>query len=174
MRLAASGFELKTRRTRKREFLDEMERVVPWAEPVGLVEPNTPADKREEATGMHWHAGHAVCLEQFVEGHKANSSRSAGMNTPAMRADAGQQPERVANRGQSARETGANALQLSSREFLTPNSRCGRACTDPPQRSGCVPSNGFERPSSRNPGLSLQVRKRLFPEGWRDGDDPGR
>jgi len=36
MSLSESGFERKTKRTRKREFLDEMDLVVPWAE---LVEP---------------------------------------------------------------------------------------------------------------------------------------
>ncbi|THT94754.1 transposase, partial [Lampropedia puyangensis] len=33
-----SGFELSSKRTRKREFLEEMERVVPWAELVALVQ----------------------------------------------------------------------------------------------------------------------------------------
>jgi len=31
--LAATGFELVTKRTRKRVFLDEMNLVVPWTEP---------------------------------------------------------------------------------------------------------------------------------------------
>ncbi|UJW83486.1 IS5 family transposase [Hydrogenophaga sp. SL48] len=38
-----SGFERKTKRTRKREFLDEMDLVVPWAELVSLITPHTPA-----------------------------------------------------------------------------------------------------------------------------------
>ena len=38
-----SGFEKKTKRTRKREFLDEMELVVPWRELVALIEPHSPA-----------------------------------------------------------------------------------------------------------------------------------
>ncbi len=42
MSLANSGFELKTKRTRKREFLDEMELVVPWAELEALIEPHAP------------------------------------------------------------------------------------------------------------------------------------
>ena len=37
--LGATGFELVTKRTRKRVFLDEMNLVVPWAELVGLIEP---------------------------------------------------------------------------------------------------------------------------------------
>ena len=43
--LAISGFELVTKRTRKREFLDEMNLVVPWSELVGLIEPHGPAGK---------------------------------------------------------------------------------------------------------------------------------
>ena len=43
MSLSESGFERKTKRTRKREFLDEMNRVVPWAELVSLIAPHAPA-----------------------------------------------------------------------------------------------------------------------------------
>ena len=37
--LATTGFELVTKRTRKRVFLDEMNLVVPWPQLVGLIEP---------------------------------------------------------------------------------------------------------------------------------------
>ena len=40
--LAASGFELVTKHTRKRVFLDEMGLVVPWRELVGLIRPFAP------------------------------------------------------------------------------------------------------------------------------------
>lgn len=43
--LAATGFEIVTKRTRKREFLDEMNQVVPWAELIALIEPYAPAGK---------------------------------------------------------------------------------------------------------------------------------
>jgi IS5 family transposase len=43
--LAATGFALATKRTRKREFLDEMNLVVPWSELIGLIEPHAPAGK---------------------------------------------------------------------------------------------------------------------------------
>lgn len=43
MRLIESGFERKAKRTHKREFLDEMNLVVPWAEPVALIAPHAPA-----------------------------------------------------------------------------------------------------------------------------------
>jgi IS5 family transposase len=42
MSLGESGFERKTKRTRKREFLDEMNLVVPWAELVSLITPHAP------------------------------------------------------------------------------------------------------------------------------------
>ena len=38
IRLAATGFELVTKRTRERVFLDEMNLVVPWAELVSLIQ----------------------------------------------------------------------------------------------------------------------------------------
>ena len=40
--LASSGFELVTKRTRKRVFLDEMSLVVPWRQLVGLIQPFAP------------------------------------------------------------------------------------------------------------------------------------
>ncbi|EWS66432.1 hypothetical protein Y695_00298 [Hydrogenophaga sp. T4] len=43
MSLSESGFERKSKRTRKREFLDEMNLVVPWAELVSLMAPHAPA-----------------------------------------------------------------------------------------------------------------------------------
>ncbi|TDQ36712.1 IS5 family transposase [Tepidicella xavieri] len=43
MSLGTTGFERKTKRTRKREFLDEMNLVVPWAELVALIAPHAPA-----------------------------------------------------------------------------------------------------------------------------------
>ncbi|WP_439590555.1 IS5 family transposase [Hydrogenophaga sp.] len=43
MSLGESGFDRKTKRTRKREFLDEMNLVVPWAELVALIAPYAPA-----------------------------------------------------------------------------------------------------------------------------------
>lgn len=37
--LANIGFELVSKRTRKREFLEEIDLVVPWVELVALIEP---------------------------------------------------------------------------------------------------------------------------------------
>ena len=46
MKQAELGLNLSTKRTRKREFLDEMNRVVPWAELVALVTPFAPKGER--------------------------------------------------------------------------------------------------------------------------------
>ena len=43
--LGSNAFELSPKRTRKREFLDEMNRVVPWTELVMLIEPHYPKGK---------------------------------------------------------------------------------------------------------------------------------
>ena len=42
MCLGAAEFERKTKRTRKREFLDEISLAVPWAELVALIAPHAP------------------------------------------------------------------------------------------------------------------------------------
>jgi IS5 family transposase len=42
---AFTGFELITKRRRKRGFLDEMNLVVPWTELTGLIQPFAPASK---------------------------------------------------------------------------------------------------------------------------------
>ncbi len=43
--LASSGFELATKRTRKRAFLEEMEQVIPWSDLLALIAPHAPAGK---------------------------------------------------------------------------------------------------------------------------------
>ena len=42
---ASTGFELVTKRTRKREFLEEMNLVVPWTELVALIQSHAPVSK---------------------------------------------------------------------------------------------------------------------------------
>jgi hypothetical protein len=39
------GLNLSTKRTRKREFLDEMRQVVPWLKLIALIEPHYPKGK---------------------------------------------------------------------------------------------------------------------------------
>ncbi len=43
--LATTGFELVTKRTRKREFLDEMNLVIAWSQLLALIAPHAPACK---------------------------------------------------------------------------------------------------------------------------------
>jgi IS5 family transposase len=45
MKQANLGLELTTKKTRKREFLEEMDCVVPWGELVALIEPHSPRAK---------------------------------------------------------------------------------------------------------------------------------
>ena len=45
MSLATTGFELVTKRTRKREFLYEMNLVIPWTQLLALIGPHAPAAK---------------------------------------------------------------------------------------------------------------------------------
>jgi hypothetical protein len=47
----ANGFERYAKKTRRAEFLEEMELVVPWAELVALVEPHYP---KAAAGGVRW------------------------------------------------------------------------------------------------------------------------
>jgi IS5 family transposase len=44
------GLDLSTKRTRKREFLDEMRRVVPWSRLIALIEPHYPKGKTGRLT----------------------------------------------------------------------------------------------------------------------------
>ena len=44
--LATTGFELVTKRSRKREFLDEMSLVIPWPQLLWLIAPDAPAGKK--------------------------------------------------------------------------------------------------------------------------------
>jgi IS5 family transposase len=43
--LPTAGFELASKKTRKREFLDEINMVVSWTELVSLIEPHAPKGK---------------------------------------------------------------------------------------------------------------------------------
>jgi transposase, IS5 family len=54
------GLDLSTKRTRKREFLEEMRRVVPWSKLIALIEPHDPKGKTGRspfpvATMLHIH-----------------------------------------------------------------------------------------------------------------------
>ena len=43
--LASTGFELAPKRTRKREFLNEMDQVIPWSQLLALITPHAPSGK---------------------------------------------------------------------------------------------------------------------------------
>ena len=45
MSLSTTGLEQLTKRTRKRELLDEMNLVIPWTELLSLIAPHAPAGK---------------------------------------------------------------------------------------------------------------------------------
>jgi len=80
----------------------------------------------------HGATGHAVCLEQLVDGQKANYSGSARMSAPARRANALQRPVKAANGGPYGRKIAGKALLVSLCGFLTVDSRCGEGCADFP------------------------------------------
>ena len=49
MKQADLGLKLSTKKTRKREFLDEMQRVVPWGALVAQIQPYYPKGKTVDA-----------------------------------------------------------------------------------------------------------------------------
>jgi IS5 family transposase len=87
MSLGESGFERKTKRTRKREFLDEMNLVVPWAELVSLIAPHAPAPGSKGGrppfaveTMLRIHFIH-VWTRRLLQALFADDQRSAHMYT---------------------------------------------------------------------------------------------
>ena len=73
MSLAHSGFELVTKRTRKREFLDEMNLVIPWSDLLALIAPHAPAGKTGRPPFATEVMLHIHLLQQFF-----------GLSDPAM------------------------------------------------------------------------------------------
>ena len=71
--LASTGFELLTKRTRKREFLDEMNLVVPWSQLIALIEPHAPTGK----TGRP-----PVAVSTILRIHLPSNSGSACLTRP--------------------------------------------------------------------------------------------
>jgi IS5 family transposase len=69
----ATGFERYAKKTRRAEFLEEMELVVPWAELVALVEPHYPkAGNGRRPVGVERMLGNPVESERD-SGLKPNS-----------------------------------------------------------------------------------------------------
>lgn len=65
MTLGESGFECKTKRTRKREIYDEMYLVVPWTELVSLITPHVPAPGTKDGRSLF--AVETMLLIHFVQ-----------------------------------------------------------------------------------------------------------
>ena len=86
--LATTGFELAPKRTRKREFLEEMDRVIPWSELLALITPHTPSGK----TGRPPFAPEVMLrihlLQQFF-GHADPAMEEALHDVPLLRRFAG-------------------------------------------------------------------------------------
>ena len=81
--LAQSGFELATKRSRKRAFLDEMEQVIPWADLLTLIAPHAPAGKTGRPSfaagdGVA-HSPAAAVLWSFRPGYERGPARRAAV-----------------------------------------------------------------------------------------------
>ena len=77
------GLDLSTKRTRKREFLDEMTRVVPWQKLIALIEPHYPKGRTGRppfpvATMLRIHFLH-VWTRRLLQGLSSDWKRSAHM-----------------------------------------------------------------------------------------------
>ena len=142
MSLASTGFELVTKRMRKREFLDEMNLVIPWSELLALITPHAPAGR----TGRPPFATEVMLrihlLQQFF-GHSDPTMEEelhdiplyqefahldAGMSSPAVRARA----QRQAQLGRNEWESTANPTSVSPYECSRLNSRFGGGHADHP------------------------------------------
>lgn len=73
-----------------------------------------------------------VCLEQFMDGQRANSARGAGMSAPALRASAPNRPEKATNQRQNNQWFCKNAHWVSWRVLLISDPRFGGGCVDLP------------------------------------------
>lgn len=91
MKQLGLGLNLSTKKTRKREFLEEMDRVVPWAALVRIVEPHCPRAKTgrppfavETMLRIHYlHVWTRRLLQAFVDDVK----RSAHMYSACLMGD---------------------------------------------------------------------------------------
>lgn len=80
--LAQTGFELSTKRTRKREFLDEMNAVIPWAALLGLLRRHAP----ESRMGRLPFALETILrFRHFLEAHQLGAALLATVNAELSR-----------------------------------------------------------------------------------------
>ena len=83
MKQAGLGLNLTTKRTRKREFLAEMERVVPWGALVRVIEPHYPKARRgRPPIALETHAAHplpAAVVQPVRPGDGRSAARRAAV-----------------------------------------------------------------------------------------------
>ena len=72
---AQSGFERHGKKTRREQFLEEMERVVPWAELEALIRPHYPTADKEQGQGPSQRDSHAA----FWRPHRNSGSVTKSM-----------------------------------------------------------------------------------------------
>ena len=84
MSLASTGFELVTKRTRKREFLDEMNLVIPWAELLALIAPHAPQARRGARRLPPKRCCAFTCMQQLF-GHSDPAMEEALHDMPLYR-----------------------------------------------------------------------------------------
>jgi len=82
--LATTGFKLETKRTRKRELLDEMNLVIPWSQLPGLIAPHAPAGNSGRPPFAIEMMLHIHLLQQFF-GHSDPAMEEALHDIPLYR-----------------------------------------------------------------------------------------
>jgi len=82
--LAITGFELVTKRTRKRNFLDEVSLAIPWSHPLGLIAPQAPAGKTRRPPFVNEAMLRIHLLQQFL-GHSGLAMEEALHDIPLYR-----------------------------------------------------------------------------------------
>ncbi len=139
--LATTGFELVTKRKRKRAFRDEMNLFVPWRELVGLIQPFAPTGTAVDADSglLHTVIGTAANVNDVTQGHGSLHGEEA-----VVFADAGYQGRAPVSRDQvpvrlhqgplqrAGQEFDEKAQRVSWDELLNLNSRCGGGYADLP------------------------------------------
>ncbi|OJU89301.1 MAG: hypothetical protein BGO13_05250 [Burkholderiales bacterium 66-5] len=86
MSLATSGFELASKGTRKRAFLDEMDAVVPWLDPLTLIAPHAPVGLAEQilaALGLLLKSG--AVADATLSAAPSSTKNKDGQRDPEMR-----------------------------------------------------------------------------------------
>ena len=92
MKQATPGLNLSTKRTCRREFPDEMDRVVPWAELTSLIEPYYPKGKigfdqrvRVSAEWCSAYSGSEVASKLCCSAHASRSATAYMTRRPNLR-----------------------------------------------------------------------------------------